>query len=176
MGTMTTDKTSLGVKIKAKDKPCRWCGVNPRAVLPSKVDCYCRPCRNAYTRERFKTRPPRKDRKEYLRMLRRTGNAKHAARGRRGAAVQRLRHPEKVAARVELSRAVKSGAVIKPKECERCHLAPSRIEGHHHQGYDKPLVVQWLCVGCHRLAHGFVPGMKPHDALKKELRGKDVNS
>lgn len=74
------------------------------------------------------------------------------ARDRKNSAKQREKFQEKYIARQLLIHAVKSGKVIKPSECSSCGTS-GRIEGHHHEGYDKPLSVQWLCVKCHRAEH-----------------------
>jgi hypothetical protein len=44
--------------------------------------------------------------------------------------------------------ALKLGVLVKSETCEGCGAA-SELEGHHHNGYDKPLEVQWLCSPCH---------------------------
>ncbi len=46
----------------------------------------------------------------------------------------------------------RSGAV--PKPCEICYIDHGTIA--HHQDYAKPLVVNWLCVSCHRKVHSSV--------------------
>jgi ribosomal protein S27AE len=48
-------------------------------------------------------------------------------------------------------RAVKSGKLKKPTHCENCGEA-KRLVGHH-DDYDKPLDVRWLCLSCHRRFH-----------------------
>lgn len=46
--------------------------------------------------------------------------------------------------------AVKSGRLIKPKNCERCgKVTTSRSLHAHHCDYNKPLDVMWLCASCH---------------------------
>jgi len=49
-------------------------------------------------------------------------------------------------------RAIKKGVLIRPTKCERCFTENAIIEAHH-EDYDKPLDVQWLCPECHRLTH-----------------------
>lgn len=56
-----------------------------------------------------------------------------------------------------LNYAIKRGRITRPAACERCGVTPARardgrslIHGHHHQGYERPLDVQWLCSYCHR--------------------------
>lgn len=66
----------------------------------------------------------------------------------------------KAKARGAVLRAVKAGKLIRPSTCSRCSVDPgtasdgrSRIQGHH-ETYDDPLNVVWLCYWCHQLAHG----------------------
>ncbi len=72
----------------------------------------------------------------------------------RTAKAMRLKYPEKHKARHAVNGAVRSGKLIKPEACERCQKIPMRIEGHHYKGYEFPLEVLWLCISCHRKAHG----------------------
>lgn len=52
--------------------------------------------------------------------------------------------------------AVQTGVLVRPTACEKCGSEPPpnkrgavQIQGHHHNGYDDPLDVQWLCPKCH---------------------------
>lgn len=81
---------------------------------------------------------------------------------KRSAKTQRIRYPERVKARMAVSRAIASGKIVKPKTCCHCN-ATGRIEGHHFNGYENALDVLWLCVPCHR---------DRHRAKAKELEGK----
>jgi len=74
------------------------------------------------------------------------------ARDRRNAEVQRQRFPEKIRARYLLAKAIQLGTSVRPDYCAKCG-SQGRIEGHHGQGYDKPLIVDWLCVACHHAVH-----------------------
>ena len=69
------------------------------------------------------------------------------------AAVKRsiLKHPEKQRARELLKRAVLIGFLIKPKNCLECD-EKKNIQGHH-EDYEKPLEVVWLCTVCHSKRH-----------------------
>lgn len=60
-------------------------------------------------------------------------------------------NPEKVAASCKLRQAVKLGKVIKPKNCENCGRE-TKLDGHH-DDYDFPLIVRWLCARCHKKHH-----------------------
>lgn len=64
------------------------------------------------------------------------------------------KNPEKVRSHNRVNKAVRSGRLIKPNECENCGRSDARLEGHHHKGYEPPndLDVQWLCRPCHRKA------------------------
>lgn len=52
--------------------------------------------------------------------------------------------------------ALKKGVLVKPDACEHCGLDKVRLQGHH-EDYDKPLEVIWLCRACHTKAHGKQP-------------------
>jgi hypothetical protein len=81
-----------------------------------------------YDRLRF-TRPERK--------------AQHAANGAR----HNARHPDRRAARIAVSNAVRDGRLTKGPCC-KCG-STARVEAHHHD-YSKPLDVRWVCFRCHR--------------------------
>lgn len=61
-------------------------------------------------------------------------------------------HPKRHAAHSAVNNAVRDGRLSKPSECEWCGDAHKRIHGHH-EDYDKPLDVIWLCPPCHKKAH-----------------------
>ena len=53
--------------------------------------------------------------------------------------------------------AIETGVMVVPSCCSKCGDYPGRgrdgrrlLQAHHHQGYDYPLDVTWLCVSCHR--------------------------
>lgn len=62
------------------------------------------------------------------------------------------RNPIKRMANVIVGNAVRDGKLIKPNACECCGSSPNRIHGHH-DDYAFPLVVRWLCPGCHNKWH-----------------------
>lgn len=63
--------------------------------------------------------------------------------------------PEKIAARAAVAGALRRGLLNRPETCFVC-LQSKRLHAHHHLGYepDRWLDVLWLCVKCHRAAHG----------------------
>jgi rubrerythrin len=68
----------------------------------------------------------------------------------------RLRNKEKFAAYRKFKRAIKLGVLLRPDRCQKCG-EQTRIDAHHHNGYDKPLDVLWLCRQCHVDAHKITP-------------------
>jgi len=56
-------------------------------------------------------------------------------------------NPEKVKAQNAVGNAVRDGRLTKPKCCEICGKE-EKLHGHH-TDYSNPLIVVWLCVGCH---------------------------
>lgn len=66
------------------------------------------------------------------------------------AAAQRAyqaRNLHKVRAHKRVQRAVRAGLLVRPAACEDCgaECAPQA----HHDNYDEPLAVRWLCGLCH---------------------------
>ncbi len=61
------------------------------------------------------------------------------------------KNPKKFVARRILNNAVNAGKIIKPNLCQQCHSV-RRIHGHH-DDYNKPLEVKWLCTYCHGRLH-----------------------
>lgn len=59
-------------------------------------------------------------------------------------------NPQKRKAQSAVSNAIRSG-LIKRRPCVRCGSA-KRVHGHH-EDYDKPLDIVWLCSKCHGLRH-----------------------
>jgi hypothetical protein len=67
------------------------------------------------------------------------------------------RHPEKSAARKSVAQALRSGTLVR-EPCEVCGLSHghTRLDGTrvhveaHHDDYDQPLEVRWLCGDHHR--------------------------
>jgi len=61
-------------------------------------------------------------------------------------------NPIKRLANHSVNNAVRSGRLYKPDTCESCKSKPNRLHGHH-DDYAYPLVVRWLCPGCHNRWH-----------------------
>lgn len=52
--------------------------------------------------------------------------------------------------------ALKNGSLVKSKSCQECNKV-GYLHAHHHNGYDNPLDVIWLCPSCHAGRHGRGP-------------------
>jgi len=61
-------------------------------------------------------------------------------------------HRLKVFAKNQVMIEIRKGNIKRPHYCSKCGKFGLRIEGHH-EDYDKPLEVIWLCRACHRKEH-----------------------
>lgn len=63
-------------------------------------------------------------------------------------------NPHKARAQWKLRAAVADGRVMKPTQCDECkeNITRPRLHGHH-DNYDKPFTVRWLCATCHKRVH-----------------------
>ena len=80
------------------------------------------------------------------------GKASHAA----SITKWRERNKTKYEAQNKVNNALRDGKITKPTQCEGCNKK-TPVQGHH-DDYNKPLEVRWLCSECHS-AH--------HDSMKK---------
>lgn len=62
-----------------------------------------------------------------------------------------IHHPKEKEASEKLNRAIKKGIIVKPEICSICNIK-TKLVGHH-DNYDKPLEVRWICQSCHKLIH-----------------------
>ena len=92
----------------------------------------------------------RASRKEYQKRLRMTPGF-----GKKNYAWVKTNKPIERKARQALAEAVRHGIIVKPNSCEDCRqeFQIRQIHGHH-ESYDKPLDVIWLCHRCHFKRHG----------------------
>lgn len=58
-------------------------------------------------------------------------------------------------ARMAVKNAIAKGTLQRPEGCSACGKPPWTGKLHaHHDDYDKPLDVRWLCASCHKKQHG----------------------
>lgn len=60
-------------------------------------------------------------------------------------------NPEAVKVAQLLRKAIKEGSLERPLRCELCG-SEGRVEGHHNN-YDSPYEVTWVCASCHKKLH-----------------------
>lgn len=75
-------------------------------------------------------------------------NKKHKAEKQERVKKYKEKYPEKIKARYTLNNALKRGE-LERKPCEICG---GKAEAHH-DNYDEPLAVKWLCPKCHAKYH-----------------------
>jgi hypothetical protein len=73
--------------------------------------------------------------------------------------VSKARYPDKQRARDMLNKRVGNGAVVKPDVCQHIDSQCSGRLHAHHDDYDQPLEVVWLCVYHHRRLHAIYRGL-----------------
>jgi hypothetical protein len=96
------------------------------------LQAWCRDCLREYQREYARN---------YRDLERHRNNQKRY--------LERNRH--KGLAHQMIGSAVRKGAIFVPLWCQRCGCV-NHLEAHHND-YNKPLEVEWLCTTCHGLAH-----------------------
>lgn len=126
----------------ARDKTCKDCRKERvRLNRFEKIDYY-----REYDKKRFQEDPRVKERhKRYQK----TDACKESMAKSRKKWLENNQH--KRHAHNKVNNAVRDGVLIKPNNCESCGSS-GRIEGHH-EDYDKPLEVMWLCRNCHAKQH-----------------------
>lgn len=134
------------VIIMTNIKPCRMCGLNKDHY--DSVPTGCRDCYKARVREN------RLANVEYYRKYDRERNKEPHRKEMFIVKQRRMRKekgPDYMAAHNAVARAVKSGKLIRPLRCERCHVK-EKIDAHH-DDHSKKLNVMWLCPVCHAQRH-----------------------
>jgi hypothetical protein len=114
------------------------------------VHPYCKTCRIAHACTWGKANRHRTI--EYTRKYKR----RHAVQIKESNRVYALKNKKKIDARLILNVAVRTWAVVRPQNCERCGRQ-AKVHGHH-DDYDRPLEVEWLCASCHMSHHAAVGG------------------
>lgn len=109
----------------------------------------CKPCHAEGVRNNYRAR-----RDFYAQYEReRFNDPKRKARALEYQRIRRQKYPEKNKARACVSRAIRTGKLIRPPSCSHCGIACKPQA--HHDDYSKPLEVRWFCFKCHReVGHG----------------------
>lgn len=103
----------------------------------------------AYDRSRANKPHRVKARKEYAEKIKKDPSARDKYNKR--SALWRQKNKLKRAAHIILGNAKKYGKIISPNECSKCRA--SCVPDAHHEDYNKPLDVVWLCKPCHGARH-----------------------
>jgi hypothetical protein len=61
-------------------------------------------------------------------------------------------NPDKYKAHTIVNNAKRCGRIIRPDKCSNCGIAGKALHAHH-EDYNNPLQVVWLCVPCHHMRH-----------------------
>ena len=100
------------------------------------------------------------DNKQKCREVQKVYYLKHRAEYLERNRQERIKYPLKIQCRRKVVCAIQSGK-LKRGHCEDCGKTPSqeKIYGHH-EDYDKPLEVVWLCSSCHMRRHSAYTDIK----------------
>ena len=89
-------------------------------------------------------------------------------RGARAANERRPTCPERIALQVRvagfINMRIRRGLLVRPDHCSKCGKE-TRVDGHH-EDYDKPAEVEWLCRSCHMTRHFSQDGHADHETAK----------
>ena len=119
----------------------------PSKRTPDGLRYQCKKCHCATTIATRDADNARDANREYMARARAKDPEKFRARGRARARTK----DAKSRARVALNNAVRAGRVLRPSRCSACGVI-CRPHGHH-DDYNKPLGVRWLCSTCHGKEH-----------------------
>ena len=89
------------------------------------------------------------------------GYSRNTLKKRHASKKWRIENRDKTRAHNKLNGAILRGDITRPDICERCEEYKP-VHGHH-EDYSKPLVVIWLCRGCHTNEHNRLKTKSPLD-------------
>jgi hypothetical protein len=81
----------------------------------------------------------------------RNGRGKERERLRRYKYIEQ--NPKKRWAHLQVHNALRTGNLTRPNKCKSCNKQTHKLHAHH-DDYDRPLNVRWLCHYCHMRWHG----------------------
>lgn len=126
-------------------KTCKICGKSEPVVGFSYGHLRCKPCASKRAVEWAKNNSKRKlaSNKQYL------STPKGNKAIYKKTLLFRRRFPKKYSAYIAVQTAIRNGS-MKRKSCEICGIKKTHA---HHDDYNKPLLVRWLCELCHVRIH-----------------------
>ena len=135
---------------------CQLCGVEDPAQFYDSVQNWCREHWLARCRTYRKANP-----EPQRRWNERNREAKNVLRAK-----WNQNNPARMSAHKEVRKAVDRGDLVR-MPCRFCGKEKAQA---HHPDYTKPLLVVWLCSGCHQKLHA-IEQMKesPHDQSRKSV-------
>ncbi len=125
---------------------------------PRSCDCgECKKCKRAnYMREWYRKKSPEERREHVARrdadLVRARDRARYEKDKEKRLGLLAARKKKHRMATKALNNAVQSGRIIRPDTCSECGAIGVKITGHH-EDYDRPLEVVWLCYSCHGRRH-----------------------
>ena len=117
-----------------------------RSASNDGLSAKCRGCQKEYDKQRANLPHRVKARLDYSK------TEGGIAAGNRAKKMWEKRNAIKRGANIIVGNAVRGGRLFKPETCEDCGSTPNRLHGHH-DDYAFPLIVRWLCPGCHNKWH-----------------------
>lgn len=126
---------------------------NREKIISKNSQCY----RNNKEQKRQYDRERRKKKRQQINDASRRWREKHPEKRRQSLkryyeSIKTTRnHKIKTNAREAVIQAVTTGKIMKPNACSQCYTITD-VEAHH-DNYDKPLDIKWLCKTCHSKLH-----------------------
>lgn len=84
-------------------------------------------------------------------------------------------HPLQRLAHQMVAKALESGLIKRPLDCERCDQKSCRVIAHH-DDYERPLAVEWICDWCHFCEHETKMGRIPPSKRRRAAPPRPVKT
>lgn len=143
---LDSKKYNIKNREKCTEKLRKW-----REKNPSKNNEYAKTYRENNW-ELIKARNSTKENKEKLKIAIKKWQDENKERFYQVQSEWKKKNRIKTNAHALVSKYVKKGKLKRPKRCQKCKTDKGKIEGHH-ENYEKPLEVRWLCFECHKKEH-----------------------
>jgi hypothetical protein len=125
-------------------------GISAQERWKAKMSIYYKVDKSKKTTTGVYASPEEKGRADRFRRYQQTDKGKEAF--RRAASKYREKYPEKRACTSAFHSALLCGKILRPEACQECERSDVVLDGHH-ENYNQPLNVMWLCRKCHRSLH-----------------------